>query len=98
MEEVSAGLEWSSEIPPLELGILDLSAATATTLLNLKQFKTVVVQELQPCDPAKSMKFCNWIFQCVVYFLMVLDFSYALSCIQRTAGVKFAWSKAGTWP
>lgn len=57
MEEVSAGLERSSEIPPLELGILDLSAATTTTLLNLKQFKTVVVQELQPCDPAKSMKF-----------------------------------------
>jgi hypothetical protein len=42
-----------------------LSAWTATKLLKLKPFKTTVVHELQPHDPANRVNYCKWILQSV---------------------------------
>jgi hypothetical protein len=41
------------------------SAQTVTLLLQLKTFKTTVVHEFQPCDPAKRANFGNWSHQLV---------------------------------
>jgi hypothetical protein len=36
------------------------SARRATQLLNLRPYKTTVIQALQPCDPTSRVHFCSW--------------------------------------
>jgi hypothetical protein len=48
-----------------ETGISISSAAKATKLLKLWQYKATVIHALQPCDLANKINFCNFFLQSV---------------------------------
>jgi hypothetical protein len=48
-----------------ETSISKSSAAEATKLLKLRQYKATVVHVLQPCVPASRINFYNWFLQSV---------------------------------
>jgi hypothetical protein len=47
-------------------GVSKSSVRTATQLLNLRPYKTTVINALQPRDPASRVHFCSWILQSAV--------------------------------
>jgi hypothetical protein len=49
-----------------ETGVPKSSARIGTQLLKLRPYKTVVIHDLQPRDPASSVHFCSWFLQTVV--------------------------------
>jgi hypothetical protein len=42
------------------------NARTATQLLKLRPYKTIVIHALQPHNPASRVNFCHWFLQSVI--------------------------------